>query len=122
MTSALYSNIPINNSGHQIISYDTLYSPPLEVETGVLTSIKGFFTSKGFDDISSETIAITLIKQAKLDNYNPMQLLDTLKGLSSVEISALVGEIINFNRFKTSFLGYARQFTPNSEVKRNVIP
>jgi hypothetical protein len=50
-----------------------------------------------------------------------MQILDTLKGLDSVEISALVAEILNYNRFKTSYLGYALAFTPRIEVSRNIV-
>jgi hypothetical protein len=60
------------------------------------------------------------MKQSKIDGYNPMKILDTLRGLDSVEISALVSEIINYNRFKTSFLGYALAFNPNQQVVRNI--
>jgi hypothetical protein len=61
------------------------------------------------------------MKQAKKDGYNPMQILDTLTGVDSVEISALVAEILNYNRVKTSFLGYSKEFTPHDEVQRNVL-
>ena len=54
-------------------------------------------------------------------DYNRMQILDTLKGLNNVELSALVSEILNYNRFKSSSLGYARGFTPNPEIQRNII-
>lgn len=97
------------------------YQQPLELNADVLFAIQGFFSSRGFDDVSSQSIAVTIIKQAKKDNYNPMQILDTLKGLDSVEISALVSEILNNNRFKTSFLGYTRGFVPNDEVARNIL-
>jgi hypothetical protein len=51
-----------------------------------------------------------------------MSLLDTLKGLDSVDLSALVAEIMNYNRLKTSFLGYATKFTPHNEIVRNILP
>jgi hypothetical protein len=38
-----------------------------------------------------------------------------------VEISALVGEILNYNRFKTSSLGITRPPTPAEEIQRNII-
>jgi len=118
-----YSNLPLSNSNNSSkISYDTLYTKPLEIETGTLSAMKGLFTSRGFDDEAAESVSVVIIRQAKFDGYNPMQIMDTLKGLDSVEISALVAEIINFNRYKTSFLGYALEFTPNSEVARNVLP
>lgn len=45
-----------------------------------------------------------------------------MKGLNNVEISALVAEIINYTRFKTSFLGYGQTYITNVEVDRNVLP
>jgi hypothetical protein len=50
-----------------------------------------------------------------------MTMLDTLKGLDSVQLSNVVSEILNYNRFKTSYLGYAPQATSTAEVVRNVI-
>ena len=120
MKNSKFSNVPLTDTS--VITFDTLYSPPLEIETGTLTAIKGFFTSRGFDDISAESVSIIIIKQSKLDGYNPMQIMDTLKGLDNTEISALVAEIINYNRLNTSFLGYAKAFVPNQEVLRNVVP
>lgn len=99
---------------------DSLYTRPFELEVSTLNSMKGFFESKSFDSNAAESISVIIMKQARIDGYNPMQILDTLRGLDEVEISALVSEILNYNRIKTSFLGYARQFNPNGEVLRNI--
>lgn len=120
-----YSNVPVsntsNNSDATLKAFNNFYSKPLELKVSTLDAMTGFFTSRGFDRGSAESITVTIIAQAKKDGYNPMQILDTLKGLDNVEISALVAEILNYNRFKTSFLGYARDFSPNEEVLRNII-
>jgi hypothetical protein len=50
-----------------------------------------------------------------------MTVLDTLKGLDAPNLNALVTEVINHNRFKTSFLGYSTTFTSVSEVARHII-
>lgn len=122
--SDLYSNLPANNSypNSMVKAYDAYLNRPLELETSTLNAMKGFFTNRGFDQVSAESISVIIIKQAKNDNYNPMKIMDTLKGLDNVEISALVAEILNYNRFKSSFLGYARQFNTASEVERNILP
>jgi hypothetical protein len=44
-----------------------------------------------------------------------------MKGLTDVEISGLITEILNYNRFKTSSLGTASPFTPAEEVARNIV-
>ena len=83
--------------------------------------MKGYFTNRGFGEVSAESIAIIIIRQSKSDGYNPMQILDTLKGLDSVQLSGLVSEILNYNRFKTSNLGYAAEFNINPEILRNIL-
>jgi hypothetical protein len=120
----LYSNLPAssNSSNSMVRAYDAYVNAPLELETGTLAAMKGFLASKGFDENSAESISVIIIKQAKKDGYNPMRIIDTLKGLDNVEISALVSEILNYNRFKSSFLGYARQLNTIGEVRRNILP
>jgi len=125
MSTSQYNNIPNtsipNSSRATLQAFDAYFATPFELRAVNFDAIKGFFTSRGFDEISSESITVIIMKQAKIDGYNPMQILDTLKGLDSVEISALVSEIVNFNRFKTSSLGYALEFTPYQEVVRTVL-
>lgn len=125
MASPTYTNLPptqASNSDYQTIkAFDNFYDRPLEISASVYDAVKGFLTSKGFDQVAAESVAVVIIKQAKKDNLNPMQIIDSLKGLSDVEISALVAEIINYNRFKTSFLGYALDYKTNDEVARNVL-
>ena len=118
----LYSNLPASSSSSPMVNaYDAYFNKPLELNAGVLHGMKGFFASRGFEESSAEAISVIIIKQAKSDGYNPMTIMDTLKGLDNVEISALVSEILNYNRFKSSFLGYARQFNTSSEISRNIL-
>ena len=71
---------------------------------------------------AAQSVAMIILSQAKKDNLNPFDILDTLRGLSSVQISALVGEILNYNRFKTSSLGITLTPTPADEIQRNILP
>lgn len=117
-----FSNIPTSNSVDKtVLAFDNFYSAPAEIDGTVLAAMQGYFTSKGFAEVAAESIAVTIIKQAKQDGYNPMQILDSLKGLADVELSALVSEILNYNRFKSSSLGFAQPFKTNSEISRNII-
>jgi len=121
----IYSNLPLkttNNQNATILAFDTYYEKPLELDTNTFEAMKSFFTSRGFEVSAAESVVLVIIKQAKKDGYNPMEILDTLKGLTNIEISALVSEIVNNNRLKTSFLGYGLAFEPNFEVARNILP
>lgn len=117
-----YNNLPSKSKSDTAIvqAFDAYSSQTLEIDVSTLDAMRGFFTGRGFDTTAAESVSVTIIKQANRDGYNPMQILDSLKGLDSVEISALVAEIINYNRFKTSFLGYALAFSANQEVARNI--
>lgn len=117
-----YSNLPTSSEKNATVqAFDNYYSQPIELDATVLAAMKGYFTNRGFDDSAAESIAVIITKQAKQDNYNPMQILDTLKGLTDVDLSGLVSEILNYNRFKTSSLGYAQTFQTNPEVARNIM-
>lgn len=117
-----YSNIPSEKTSNATLKgFEKYTSSPLELNSSVFAAMKGYFTNHGFGDVSAESITITLMSQAQSDGYNPMQILDSLRGLSNVELSALVSEILNYNRYKSSSLGFAAPITKNLTVSRNVL-
>lgn len=118
-----YSNLPLEktNKNAMVQAYDAQYAKPFEINASALSAMTGFFESKKFDTAAAESIAVVILKQAAIDGYNPMSILDTLKGLNDLEISSLVSEILNFNRIKTSFLGQARPNSFNNEINRNIL-
>lgn len=122
--SQTFSNVPPNPSADTnstVQAFDNYQSSPVELSSTVLAAMKSYFVNRSFGDVAAESIAITIMTQAKQDGYNPMQILDTLKGLSNVELSGLVSEILNYNRFKTSSLGVSQIIKPNPEIQRNIV-
>lgn len=123
---ATYNNIPTekspSSSDQTIKVFDTYYQTPIDLNNNELIAMTSFFEKRGFQPVAAESTALVILKQAKKDGYNSMQILNTLGGLSDVEISSLVSEILNYNRFKTSALGVVQQVTPQGEVLRNILP
>ena len=121
----MYNNIPQerteSNSDLTVKVFDQYYQAPIDLNNNELVAMVGFFESRGFGGSSAESTAITILKQAKKDNYSSMQILSTLGGLSNVEISGLVAEILNYNRFKTSSLGISQLYSPADTVVRNIL-
>lgn len=116
------SNLPIENKTNEVIDYyDQYFQLPVQLDTGTITAFRGFFEKRSFDKTASENISYVILSQAKRDNVNPMIILDTLEGLTDVELSALVGEILNFNRFKTSSIGRFVDISPPEWISRNII-
>lgn len=126
MSGQVYNNIPKDNiskssSDFSVQVFDQYYQTPTALNNNELTMMTGFFQRRGFDTNAAESTALVILQQAKKDGFSAMQVMDTLSGVAPVEISALVAEILNYNRFKTSSLGTAQQFTPSDEVTRNIV-
>jgi hypothetical protein len=101
--------------------FDSYGQQPLEFNATDVDAAIGFFESKGFDRDAATITAVTLLKQAKIENQPVFQILDTLKGFNSLQISALVAEILNNNRPSTSTLGL-RVVNANKKAQtRNIL-
>jgi len=62
-----------------------------------------------------------ILQQAKIDGVKVFELLDTLKGMDTVQLSYIVTEILNHNRSNTSSLGYKVKTEKNLSEKRNIV-
>ena len=121
-----YNNLPQPNqsadsSQGTLQVFDAYTTAPLNIDATTYDAMSSYFTTRGFGEDAARSMSYIIIKQALLDNYNPFDLIDTMKGLTDVEISSLITEILNYNRYKTSSLGTASPFTPAEEVARNIV-
>lgn len=117
----MYNNFPVSkapNSPSKI--YDRHFTQPLELDANTFSLMKGFFEKRGFGKSSAETIAVTLMRQASIDNYNPLEVLDTMRQFDGAQLNTVVSELINYNRFKSSYVGISTTPTPFHPVARNI--
>lgn len=123
--SNIYNNIPseraASSSDQTLQVFNQYYQAPMELNGATLTAMQGFFESRGFDPVAADSTALVILQQATKDKVNAMEIMDTLSGLSAVDISALVGEILNYNRFKTSSLGLQQTTVAADDIIRNII-
>lgn len=123
--SITYNNIPTDkpssSSDATLKVFDGVNSTPLQLNNQALIAMTGLLETRGFKNPSAEHIAITILKQAKIDGYDGMQILNTLKGATDVVLSSVVGEILNYNRFKTSTLGLVTNISPVNDIQRNIL-
>lgn len=120
------TSLPIQTSSDSAqatkLFFDQYGISPLEFSANEVSAAVGFFESKGFVEDAALTTASALLKQAKIDGTPVFKLLDTLTGFNSLQLSALVSEILNNNRKATSTLGYRYLNVPKTEIFRNVSP
>jgi hypothetical protein len=120
--SSLPQSKPSNYSDKGVTTFfDNYFSKKLSFPTNQVDAVITFFEKRGFDKSAAISVATTLLQQAKLDNINIFKLLDTLKGLNEIQLSAVVTEILNYNRPRTSTLGYKRDQAVEKFEKRNIV-
>lgn len=123
MAGEVQTNLPAKvtqDSGQRTkLFFDTYGKEPLSYKVPDIDAAIQFFSKKGFSDPAANLAAVVLLKQAKLENIPINQILDTLRGFDNLQVSALVGEIMNNHRPSTSTLGY-RQPSPEVNKERNV--
>jgi hypothetical protein len=101
--------------------FDRYFTKPINVSSNDLDTVVAFFESRGFDNSAATSVAVVLLQQAKLDNIKVFKLIDTLKGLKELQLSVVVAEVLNYNRKKTSTLGFKREITADKAERRNII-
>ena len=126
MTDIPKSNLPIEPSRDSADSakkfFNTYYQESVAFPANSIDAAVGFFESRGFQKTAAVSIASVLLSQAKVENVNVFQLLDTLKGLNELQLSKVVSEILNYNRVRISTLGYRVSESNNEDYyKRNTL-
>jgi len=102
--------------------FNNFYNLEISYNASEVDAVIGYFLKRGFDQTAAINTASVLLQQAKIDELNVQQLIDTLKGVSDVQLSLIVAQILNFNRSKTSVLGFRDSNTQQETFdQRNVV-
>jgi hypothetical protein len=89
----------------------------LEFPANDVTLAVSFFKRSGFDDDAATTVAMVLLRQAKIDGDPIALILDTMKNFPATSLSQLVGEVLNNNRVPTSILGFRTQDVKPNQIR-----
>lgn len=120
------SSLPIPNLSKKIdtgtqVFFDAYYTEPVNFSDNELNAVKAFFETRGFEESAALAVSITIIKQAKADNIKVFKILDTLKTYQKVQLNSIVAEILNYNRKRTSVVGFKKQTNVSLFESRNII-
>ena len=102
--------------------FDSYFLQQISFASNEIDAVVGFFQKRGFDQDAAQSTAISILTQAKFENIKPFVVIDTLKGLTDVQLSRVVTEVLNTKREATSALGYSLPFTANNFESRNIRP
>lgn len=113
---------PTNDSANEVKAfYDEYYTKPLSYPSNQVDAVVGFFESRDFDKSAAIAVSTVLMRQAKLDGIKVFELLDTLKGLNELQLSAIVTEVMNASRDRISTIGFKVDNNINQVEARNIL-
>jgi hypothetical protein len=101
--------------------FDKYFLHQITFPTNQIDAVVGFFLKRGFDDNAARSTAIVLLNQARIENVSPFKLVDTLKGLTSAQLSNVVTEVLNVYRDRSSSLGFKMIQTTETTESRNIV-
>ena len=101
--------------------FDKFFLHQITFPSNQIDAVLGFFLKRGFDDEAARSTGIVLLNQARLDNVNVFELIDTLKGLTDVQLAKVVTEVLNSYREQTSTLGYKVMSLTETYESRNIL-
>jgi len=120
------SGLPIENISRKSdrntqLYFDTYFTESINFNDNELNAVEGFFLSRGFEKTAAKAVSITLLNQAKTDGIKIFKLLDTLKATDNLQLSYVVAEVLNYNRKRTSVVGFKKDKSIVKYEARNII-
>lgn len=122
--TTLRSNLPLApDTSYQEIKqfFDKFFITEVTFPSNEIDAVVGFFQRRDFDVESAKSIAIMLLTQARNEQVNVFELIDTLKAIPAVQLTRVVTQILNAYREKTSLLGYRVTIENNEFELRNLV-
>jgi hypothetical protein len=101
--------------------YDNFFNHEITFPSNQIDATVGFFLKREFDLESARATSIVLLNQARIDNVNVFELIDSLKTLTDIQLSQIVAQVLNASREKTSLLGYRIASIENTYETRNIL-
>ena len=119
-----YNNLPSPSTTSSVEVkqfFDKFYQHQVSFPSNQIDAVVGFFLKNGFDLESGRSTGIVLLNQARADNVNVFELIDTLKTLTDVQLSQVVAQVLNAYREKVSLLGYRVAPLVDTYESRNIL-
>jgi hypothetical protein len=119
--SDLPSDKIVDNANKTKKFFDKYFQRDIYYSAEEVDAAIGYFLSRGFDEISATNTAVVLLQQAQVEDVPVFKIIDTLRGLTEVQLSNVVAQILNINRAKTSTLGFKVDNPITKLEQRNIV-
>lgn len=113
---------PVQTNDKRVTAFfDKYFTEKLSFPSNEVDAVVAFFEKRGFEKEAAISTGAILMQQAKIDGIKVFVLLDTLKGFDEIKLSAVVAEVLNYNRLNTSVLGFRNSTSVDTLEKRNIV-
>jgi hypothetical protein len=117
-------NLPLPQTSGAVstkVFFDNYFNGSVSFPAAQIDATVAFFQKRGFDLSSASSTAIILLNQARNENVSVFSLLEKLQGLTDVQLSQVVAQVLNASREKTSLLGYRVATNNDTFESRNIL-
>lgn len=121
MSSVINSQTPTDSATPTREFFNRYFTDSISFPSSQVDAVIGLFESRGFEKAAAASVAAVVLQQAKIDNVNVFDLLESLKSFDNLKLTALVTAILNANRSAISKLGYKKDNVVTTFESRNII-
>jgi len=120
-TENIYTNnVSANSADTTTDFFNNFNRQQINLKTSDVAAFVNILKSKGMGEETAKETTNIILTQCNIDELDPMVVYEEIRQTPNMELTDLLGEILNINRPKSSTLGTARVSVWNS-AKRNII-
>jgi len=121
MTNIYTNNANTNDSAKNTLDFFENYNKQqINLKSSDIDQFQSLLIKKGMQELAARETTTLILKQCNIDEVDPQTIYTQLKETPNMELTDLLGEILNINRPVSSTLGTKLNFGDNN-AKRNII-
>ena len=121
MTNIYSNNANTNDSAKNTLDFFENYNKQqINLKSSDIDQFQSLLVKKGMQELAARETTTLILKQCNIDEVDPQTIYSQLKETPNMELTDLLGEILNINRPVSSTLGTKLNFGDNN-AKRNII-
>lgn len=121
MTNIYTNNANTKDSAKNTLDFFENYNKQqINLKSSDIDQFQSLLVKKGMQELAARETTTLILKQCNIDEVDPQTIYTQLKETPNMELTDLLGEILNINRPVSSTLGTKLNFGDNN-AKRNII-
>lgn len=108
------------NQDRTVSAFNTFYDFEDVINGEEWDVVYSYLKTKTTTDASAQNLSLAVFKIASENGFKPLDVLDEIKGLDRLQLTASLSYFLNSVRNETTYLAIGQQITPVYAAARNV--